>query len=602
MRAVTVAAVGLAALPVLAGCGTPAQQQTARAYLDAWSHGRVDDAARRTTDPTRAAQTLEALRKDLHVTAVTTQLGRVRSSGGIGTAEFTAALRLGDVGTWRYTGQLALQKTGGTWRVRWTTQDVHPRYADGARLVLRQTLPPRADLLDLHGNPIFTSQPVVDVGIEPARAGAHLASTVAVLARVLDVDAARVTTAAKAAAPHAFVPVITLRQAAYDRVKARIHALPGTVFATRTEALPPSTGFGRALLGIVSNGKGVGGLQQALDTRLAGTPTSTVAVVTADGSTTATLADFPGHPGQPVRTTIDVAVQQAAESALTATTKPAALVAVRVSDGAILAAANAPSTTTFDRALVGHYPPGSTFKVVTSYALLGAGVTARTPVPCPPTLDVGGRTFRNFEGEASTSASFAKDFAVSCNTAFIGASRRLPDAALPAAADAFGIGGSWHLPLPAFAGSVPAPHDAVDAAAEAIGQGRVEVSPLTMATVAAAVAGGAVHPPVLTTDVTATPAPGRPLDAVRIATLRRLMRLVVTSGTAASAGLPPGTFGKTGTAEFGGGATPQTHAWFVGWRGDVAFAVVVEGGGVGGRVAAPIAAAFLRRLAPTRVG
>jgi cell division protein FtsI/penicillin-binding protein 2 len=71
---------------------------------------------------------------------------------------------------------------------------------------------------------------------------------------------------------------------------------------------------------------------------------------------------------------------------------------------------------------------------------------------------------------------------------------------------------------------------------------------------------------------------------------------VVTNGTAAGAHLPPGTFGKTGTAEFGTDNPPKTHAWFVGYRGDVAFAVLVEGGGVGGAVAAPIAAAFLRTL------
>jgi len=70
----------------------------------------------------------------------------------------------------------------------------------------------------------------------------------------------------------------------------------------------------------------------------------------------------------------------------------------------------------------------------------------------------------------------------------------------------------------------------------------------------------------------------------------------VTAGTAAGAHLPAGTYGKTGTAEFGADNPPKTHAWFVGYRGPVAFAVLVEGGGVGGEVAAPIAATFLRLL------
>ena len=74
------------------------------------------------------------------------------------------------------------------------------------------------------------------------------------------------------------------------------------------------------------------------------------------------------------------------------------------------------------------------------------------------------------------------------------------------------------------------------------------------------------------------------------------MQRVVSEGTAASAHLPSGTAGKTGTAEFGSGDPPQTHAWFIGFRGDLAFAVLVEDGGFGGKVAAPLARDFLRRL------
>jgi len=74
---------------------------------------------------------------------------------------------------------------------------------------------------------------------------------------------------------------------------------------------------------------------------------------------------------------------------------------------------------------------------------------------------------------------------------------------------------------------------------------------------------------------------------------------VVTTGTAKPAHLPAGTYGKTGTAEYASGKNgkePPTHAWFMGFRGDVAFAVIVEGGGFGAKAAAPIARSFLNAL------
>jgi cell division protein FtsI/penicillin-binding protein 2 len=245
--------------------------------------------------------------------------------------------------------------------------------------------------------------------------------------------------------------------------------------------------------------------------------------------------------------------------------------------------------------MVGRYPPGSTFKVVTAAALLGGGLKPGDRVTCPPRAVVGGRPFRNFEGEALGPITFTQAFAHSCNTAFVQlAGSRLDGDKLAEAAGRFGFETELSPGLPAITGRVPKPDDDAELAAAAIGQGRVVTSPLLMAGVAGAVQNGSWHPPRLAAE--AKPAEPRPLGPGVAASLRGLMQAVVREGTAAPAHLPGGTGGKTGTAEFGTGNPLPTHAWFAGFRGDLAFAVVVEGGGVGGRVAAPIAGRFLTAL------
>jgi cell division protein FtsI/penicillin-binding protein 2 len=313
-------------------------------------------------------------------------------------------------------------------------------------------------------------------------------------------------------------------------------------------------------------------------------------------------------------------------------------VAIRASTGEVLAVANGPAAAAgYNRALIGRYPPGSTFKVATGYALLQSGVTPDTPVPCPATIAVDGRTFRNAEGEVLGTAPFHRNFADSCNTAFIGAARKLTADQLSDAARALGYGQPNRLGVDAFMGSVPAKAGAVEHAADAIGQGQVLASPLTVASVSASVAAGHYAPPYLVVPAgegapaseaspsadassadaspseaspsdapsaeaspsgAAVPAP-TPLAGPAITSLQALMGEVVTSGTGSALKGVPGepVHGKTGTAEFGSANPPLTHAWFTGYQDDVAFAVVVESGGFGGKVAAPLAADFLRRLA-----
>jgi len=344
---------------------------------------------------------------------------------------------------------------------------------------------------------------------------------------------------------------------------------------------------------LVGDRVGLSGLEANFERRLAGTPSGEVRTVdVATDEPVRTLFQFTGTPPQPVRTTLDRRTQDAAELALAGVTSPAALVAVDAATGDVRAVVSRPLDQPFNRALAGQYPPASTFKVVTSAALLGAGTRPETPVGCPAEATAGGQAFRNFEGGSLGGTTFRSAFAQSCNTAFVTLASGLADSTLRGAAGSFGFDRSYDLGLPTAGARFPAPRDVAERASQAIGQGRVETSPLHMATVAGAVASGSWRPPRLLLDN--LPGPATPLDPQVAATLKDLTAEVVRSGTGTAAAVAgQQVAGKTGTAEIGGPDPDRTHAWFIGYRGGLAFSVLVEGGGVGGRVAAPLAARFL---------
>ncbi len=315
----------------------------------------------------------------------------------------------------------------------------------------------------------------------------------------------------------------------------------------------------------------------------------------ADDAVVEVLHEFPGTAGAPVATTIDPVVQAAVEESLQGVEGPSAVVVVDA-EGRVAASASRPLGDDFNRAFAGVYPPGSTFKVVTTAALLGQGTTPATPMDCPAETNVGGKVFRNFESESLGTVPFRDVFAHSCNTAFVTAAERLPDGALGAAAERFGFGVDYSLGLTTQGGAFPEPADAAERSAAAIGQARVTASPLHMASVAVAVPAGSWRPPVLLPE-TGNPATLGTIDPMVSQQLAQLMGLVVTDGTGTAAAVPGrNVAGKTGTAEFGTGNPPPTHAWFIGFTDGLGFAVLVEGGGVGGEVAAPIAGRLVAAL------
>jgi cell division protein FtsI/penicillin-binding protein 2 len=249
----------------------------------------------------------------------------------------------------------------------------------------------------------------------------------------------------------------------------------------------------------------------------------------------------------------------------------------------------------------GKYPPGSTFKIVTATAALEAGtVKPDATVPCPGTINSGGKKFVNANQFSLGDVPLRTAFARSCNTSFIGLGEKLPDDALTKTAAQYGFGAGWKLPVAAFTGSVPPPTSPAAKSADAIGQGTVLASPFAMALMVASVQRGSLPTPSLIADQPATQhAAAEPLSPTAIGPLREFARAVVTEGTAKAvlgSHSGGGLAGKTGTAEYGNESPPRAHSWFVGYRGDLAFAVFVLDGASTNLPGTAVTANFLRAL------
>ncbi|WBB64557.1 penicillin-binding transpeptidase domain-containing protein [Streptomyces sp. WMMC500] len=291
-----------------------------------------------------------------------------------------------------------------------------------------------------------------------------------------------------------------------------------------------------------------------------------------------------------VRTTVDAELQGAAEAAMERHVggRNAGLVALDMDSGEVLAAANSPAAG-FNRAFQGTYAPGSTWKVVTTAALLNKGaVSPGTTVDCPKYLTVGKR-FHNVETSEIPGATFREDFIHSCNTAFVALRDSLGDEEMTDFAHRyFGIGEVWNTGVPSFDGEVPVPGDETEKAAALFGQGRLRANPLVMASVTATAATGTFRQPVIVEGSSASPrASAEPLPEAVVTQLRELMRDTVTEGSAqVLAGLPGDVGAKTGTAEVT--ATGPNNGWLVAYRDGVAVACVVEDAESGSGDAGPV--------------
>jgi penicillin-binding protein A len=352
--------------------------------------------------------------------------------------------------------------------------------------------------------------------------------------------------------------------------------------------------------------------------------------------------------GAQVTTTIDPKSQAAAYSALLTTGLSGGVVALDPQTGGVLAMASLPtydpnSYATFDgaklnkidkanlanpaqpllnRALNQTYPPGSTFKVVTSSALFSSGAyNPQTVVDAPTQLTLPGTTTTliNFDGLpcGSGRVQIIYAFTVSCNTAFGGLGMKLGGAALHDQATRFGMNDpGLTIPLPVSQSNAPLLTDRAQNAMTAIGQFDDTVTPLQEAMFSAAISnGGMLMRPYLVQQVQAqdlsTVVSAHPVvlsDAVSpsVADEVKTMMLSVVESPAGTAHLATADLqgrgivigAKTGTAQNGINNTGLDDAVFTCFaqsgNRQIAIGVVVKGGGEGADAAAPIAVAIIK--------
>ncbi|HEY5979342.1 MAG TPA: penicillin-binding transpeptidase domain-containing protein [Microlunatus sp.] len=548
---------------------------------------------------------------------------------------------------WTYTTTAQLQNDAGRWKTAWQASIVEPRLNGSNRLSQRRVTPDRGEVLGEDDDVIVKNRPVVRIGIDKTAVDGDAATAAATkLARLVEIDAATYRKKVAAAGDDAFVEAITYRETDDARpANAEVFAIKGALPIQSEQMLAPTRDFARPILGTVgqatkeivddSDGAvvagdevGLSGLQKRYDSTLRGTPGvqvrllpltsgSSSASPSPSGSSSGPVSPSPSSgpsgsvsPAAPVtafeaepaagkdlRLTLNTYLQELAEKTL-ADTKPAsAIMAIRPSTGAVLAAANGSGNKDQNLATTGQAAPGSTFKVVSALALLRAGLTPTSQVKCPETITVDGRRFKNYSDYPSSqlgTITLKTALAQSCNTAFIGSRTKLDDGDLAKAAASLGLGADYDTGFPSFFGEVPNDASGTGGAAAMIGQGTVLASPMAMAAVAASVGAERTIIPVLVAGEAATTT-AAPLTAAEASSLRSMMRAVVTEGSGRSLAdvAGPGVIAKTGTAEYGNDDPLKTHAWMIAAQGDLAVAVFVNTGQSGSKTAGPLLKEFL---------
>ncbi|MFV0252634.1 MAG: penicillin-binding transpeptidase domain-containing protein [Beutenbergiaceae bacterium] len=577
--------------------------------------------------PDAAAEQLSAILGDLETVEHSVQVSGLTEPGDEPDVRYLAltwTFRITDDAELSFDGQARLDLIDEQWTPAWSPAAVHADATSGSTFVIERTTGERGVITGFDGEPLVQERSVLHIGIDKQNFPdeADFVPAAQALAQALALaDAEEFVQRVRDAGPKAYVVALTIRASEQETYGVdELRLMPAVLLVEDVMPLPPTPMFARPLLGAAgeataeliedSGGSirpgdvvGLTGLQRSYDDLLRGMPGMRITLTATPGGD-AVVYDEAAVDGEPLATTFETTLQAYAEDRLASQETPSALVAIQASTGEVLVAASGPGGGGVNTATVAQYPPGSTFKLVTALALIRAGMTPDSQVSCTETVNVDGREFANYPGyppESLGSITLREAIAQSCNTALIAQHAELDSEELADAAASLGLGAKpeagkvWSFPY--YSGNVPDNAVGTTHAIDLIGQGEVLVSPMAMAGVAASIAAGQTTIPVLVTDPqpAAIEAPPTPLTQDEAQMLRELMFSVVTEGTGDFLQDVPGdpVGAKSGTAQFGQQIPPQTHAWMIGFAGDLAVAVFVAEGDFGTATAGPILYDFL---------
>ncbi|BBY29359.1 penicillin-binding transpeptidase domain-containing protein [Mycolicibacterium sediminis] len=574
-RAAALLTVTVLAASALGAC-TPKPQgpePTAEAFFAALATGDTARAADLADKPADARAALNEAWKGLQATALDAQVIGSRYAEDTGSITYRYTWHLPKDRTWTYDGQLNMVRDEGRWEVRWSAAGLHPSLGEHQMFALRSDPPRRASVNEHGGSDVLVPGYRYGYGLDARAAAGDLMATATAVADALRpfdpaMDAQRLAeTASSSTRP---LNLVTLNQADHDRVQALIGNRPGVVVTPQPDLIATDDRFAPAIIDQV---------KKSVTDQVNGEAGWRIVSINQNGAEVDVLNEVAGAPAPSITISLDRAVQNAAQDAVNMVGRKAMIVAIKPSTGEILGVAqNAAADADGPTATMGLYPPGSTFKIVTAGAAIDRDMaTPNTLLGCPGQLDIGHRTVPNYGGFDLGTVPLSRAFASSCNTTFAELASKMPPRGLTAAAAQYGIGPDYVVDgITTVTGSVPPTVNLAERTEDGFGQGKVLVSPFGMALVAATVAAGKTPVPQLIEGRnTAIEDAGAPISPKMIDGLRPMMRLVVTNGTAKDLNGVGDVRGKTGEAEFEGGS----HAWFAGYRGDLAFAALIVGGG-----------------------